>query len=458
LNVAVLAVGAATAPLAARAQQPAVPPPSKEFGVLVGAVNDSIRGGPLVGALVSITGSPRQAKTDARGNFRIDSIVPGQVVIVVTHPMLDSLGLMVRSAPFMLGGGQRLRATLSTASLGDLSLGPCPPATEEQTSILIGRVTTAETGEAAASARISFVYTEPLRAKSPDHVRTARVGATGLFIICGLPSTVAGNVQASIGSVATADLPVSLNNEAIAVASLAIGAPGGVSASLRGSVRMKGGAPVGGAQVAVTGTSALAVTADDGSFTLRGLPPGTQETIVRKIGFAPASRVVALAAHDPTTLNVFLDTARVLSAVKVESKLDDGLAKVGFSDRKRSTGAWFLTPDQIDRAKPLLTTDVLHAAAGLRVASGNGGTVLQAMRGSSMSTGSSGGCINIFLDRARFQQMQPGDVDAAIPANELGAVEFYSGATTTPPEFSVPGTTCATLVLWSKTLLATRKP
>ena len=121
----------------------------------------------------------------------------------------------------------------------------------------------------------------------------------------------------------------------------------------------------------------------------------------------------------------------MLSAVKVESKLDDGLTKVGFSDRQRSTGAWFLTPDQIEKAKPLLTTDVLHSAAGLRMASGNTGTVLQAMRGS--SAGGSGGCINIFLDRARFEQMQPGDVDAAIPADELGAVEFYSGATTTPP-------------------------
>jgi hypothetical protein len=77
------------------------------------------------------------------------------------------------------------------------------------------------------------------------------------------------------------------------------------------------------------------------------------------------------------------------------------------------------------------------------------------MRGSSAG---SPGCINIFLDRARFEQMQPGDIDAAIPADELGAAEFYSGATTTPSEFTVPGKSCATLVLWSKTLLATRKP
>ena len=278
-----LALTAAAVP--ARAQQTPVSPPSKEFGTLVGAVNDSIRGGPLVGALVTLTGSTRQAKTDARGNYRIDSIVPGEIAVVVTHPMLDSLGLMVRSAPFMLGGGQRLRAMLSTASLGDLSLGPCPPATEDQASILIGRVTKAESGEPAASARISFVYKESLRSKSPDHVRIGRVGPTGLFIICGLPSNVEGNVQASLGSAATADLPVKLTIEGIAIASLSIGAQGSASATLSGTVTMKGGAPVGGAQVAVTGTTALAITADDGSFTLRGLPSGTQEAIARKIGW-----------------------------------------------------------------------------------------------------------------------------------------------------------------------------
>ena len=89
---------------AARAQQTPLPVP-KNFASLIGVVDDSIRGGPLAGALVTVVGTKRQGTTDAKGIFRIDSIVPGEHQIVVTHPLLDTLGLQVLSAPIVLSGG-----------------------------------------------------------------------------------------------------------------------------------------------------------------------------------------------------------------------------------------------------------------------------------------------------------------------------------------------------------------
>ena len=45
---------------------------------------------------------------------------------------------------------------------------------------------------------------------------------------------------------------------------------------------------------------------------------------MRKIGFAPVSRVVALAAREPPTMTVVLDTARVLRGADAEVLTTDG--------------------------------------------------------------------------------------------------------------------------------------
>ena len=451
LSVALLAL----TPLGVRGQQSAAPIP-KEFASLTGVVADSIRGGALTGALVTVAGTTRSATTDAQGAFRIDSIVPGTHSIIVTHPLLDTLGLQVHSAPFTLNGGERLQVGASTPSFDDVRAASCPRGGASYgPSILIGRVKKADSGEPAAGAAVSLVFKNLNASASPERVRTGRVDATGLFAICGLPVRFSGNVQATFGGVTTADLPVGLNNEMVATAMLSVGAAGGGRAVLKGRVTTKAGTPVAGAQVALVGTPAVATTAVDGTFALRGLPLGTQQAVVRKIGFAQASQVVTLSAADSTTVAVILGDAQVLKAVKVEGKLDNGLAKVGFTGRQQRGMGWYVTPDQIERRNPLLTTDMLRSAGGLRVVNEANGQFLEAMRG---ANGTSDACLNIFIDHARFDQEKPGDVDVAMPTTDLGAVEFYPSPSSTPAEFSVAGTQCATLVIWSKTVLIRQKP
>jgi hypothetical protein len=456
----VLAALIALAPVIAHAQQsapPAVPQPAQSgFASLVGAVDDSLRGGPLVGALVTVAGTTRQATTDMRGNFRIDSIAPGQHSIVVTHPLLDTLGLKVHSAPFTLAGGDRLQVSVRTPSLDDLREGSCPRGgVAAGSSMLVGRVYRADTDEPAAGAALSLVFKDLFTEHSPERVRNGHADATGLFAICGLPSKLTGSIQASMGALTTADVPVKVNSERLVTTMLSIGTPGAGSAVLKGKVTTKTGVPVGGAQVSVAGTAAVVVTADDGTFTLNGLPSGTHEAAVRKIGFAQTAQVVTLSARAPVSLTVVMDEAQVLKTVKVVGKLDGGLAKVGFTDRQQVGMGWFLTPDEIEKRNPGRTTDALRSAGGLRVVTGANGNSLEATRGPQST---SDGCLNVIIDHARFPQLSPGDVDNAISPDDLGAVEYYPSPSTTPPEFSVAGRQCATLVIWSKTLLGARKP
>jgi hypothetical protein len=441
-------------PAAARAQFD-LPPVPKDFSSLIGAVDDSIRGGRLVGAVVTVMGTERRAVTDKRGIFQIDSIPPGSHQLMVTHPLLDTLGVQVRSAPFTIAGGQRLEVGARTPTFEEVRAKACPRGgLVAGPAILVGQVLQADTENPASGGTVSLVFKDASQQDAVQKVRTGRVGPNGAFAICGLPATITGNLQATFAGVTTADLPVTSKDESISTAILLVGGNGPGKAVLSGIVTARGGAPVAGAQIAVVGTSSVVETSATGSFTLGGLPSGTQEAVVRKLGFAKVSQIVHLASATPTTLKVMLEPATVLGTVHVVGQMETGLTKIGFLARKQLGRGWYLTPEQIAEKNPQRTTDLFLMAQGMNTISGNGGRYLT----SSSTIGSTtDGCINVFIDRTRFDQFQPGDVDDAIPTADLGAVEYYPRPSDVPTEFDVPGKSCATLIVWTKTMLTTLK-
>ena len=223
---------------------------------------------------------------------------------------------------------------------------------------------------------------------------------------------------------------------------------------LTGTVKARGGGPIAGAQVTVVGTTTIVETSAGGAFTLAGLPSGTQEAVVRKLGFAKVSQIVHLAAAAPATLQVELEPATVLGTVRVVGQMETGLTKIGYMSRKQLGRGWYLTPEQIAEKAPNQTTELFRMTPGMNVLAATGGHYLT----STSSIGSSSsGCINVFIDHARFDQYQPGDVDDALPTADLGAIEYYQRPSDVPTEFNVPGKSCATLVVWTKTLLTTHK-
>ncbi|MFI5232310.1 MAG: carboxypeptidase regulatory-like domain-containing protein [Gemmatimonadales bacterium] len=454
LVTALVTAFGALAPASARAQG-ALPPVPRDFASLIGAVDDSIRGGRLVGAVVTVVGTERRGVTDANGIFQIDSIPPGPHEIAVTHPLLDTLGLRVQSAPFVLAAGRRDAVGARTPTFEEVRAKACSRAAlMSGPAILVGRVLQADSDQPAGGGSVSLVYKDVSQKDAVEKVRTGRVAQNGAFAICGLPGTITGNLQATFSGVTTADVPVTTKDESISTAILIVGGTGPGRAVLTGVVTARGGAPVAGAQVTVAGTTNIAETSASGTFTLAGLPSGTQEAVVRKLGFAKVSQIVHLASATPTTLKVMLDPATVLGTVHIVGQMETGLTKIGFLARKQLGRGWYLTPEQIAEKNPQRTTDLFRLAAGMNMISGRGGEYLT----STSSIGStSDGCINIFIDRSRFDQFQPGDVDDAIPTADLGAIEYYQRPSDVPTEFNVPGKSCATLVVWTKTMLTTIK-
>jgi hypothetical protein len=410
---------------------------------VTGVVVDSLRGVGLAGAVVRIAGSKREVRTNARGEFVLDSLMPGELTVEVRHPLLDTLGQSLDSRPFSLASGQRGTYSTGTMSLNDLRDRSCPRSGATiGSAILVGILRDADADTALAGGTASLVYKDQVSGATAERVRTARIGADGRFAICGLPGAITGTVQVSRSGQVTADVYVETKGAQFSTVGLTIATTTQRNAVLMGRVTQSSGLPIAGAQVVVAGTPNIARTDSLGRYRLDGLPSGTVEVVVRRIGFAAVSQAALLNQREPRRLDFQVSEARLLAAVKVVGKMDSGLEKVGFNERKMHGFGHFQSPDEVEQRHPFLFTDLLQVVPGLRISNGVGGRTIESSR--------PGGCVNFFIDNARFDSYAPGDIDGQFSTNIVGAVETYSSAVETPGQFQVPGRACATVVMWTK--------
>jgi hypothetical protein len=394
--------------------------------------------------------------------------------------MLDTLGIAL-ATPAMEFAANTVTQTYVTVPSGETLVGMFCPAARRALGpgALVGRVREPDTEEPAVGARVSFVWYDPdpvglpgaLRQsmKKVPRVREAIVGADGTYRLCGLPAKFEGKLQAQRkdgGETAEVDVSqddglltlrsVSVARVIVASAPDSTGKPRLVArgnARVTGRVVNRSGAPVANARVGLMGNSAATVTRANGEFVLDSLPSGTQALVVRQLGYRPTEVPVELSARAPSRVTVRLgDFVPELSPVEVVSRRDEGLQKVGYVDRKRSTGGYFLTPEQIEKRQALQFTDLMRSIPGLQVSSQGNQAMLTSTRS---STTGSGGCVTVFVDGAMWQQLSPGDLDSFVRPNEVAAVEVYSGAQI-PPQFTTIGQSCTAVVVWTKTRVLSR--
>jgi hypothetical protein len=217
-------------------------------------------------------------------------------------------------------------------------------------------------------------------------------------------------------------------------------------AVLTGRVVNGAGQAIVGARVDVLGTPGATLTRENGEFTLSELPSGTQTVVVRQIGYAPEEVAVELSARAPQRVQLALTrAAQVLRPVEITATADAGLDKVGFNQRRRGAGGYFITAEDIEKRAPNLLTDVFRGIPSLRVVPSGTDYVIENARNPV------NGCVKYYVDGAPWEAIFGGDVDRLLPTWEIAAIEVYNGAST-PMQFQSPGASgCASIVIWSKT-------
>lgn len=458
--------------------KPAPVPEVPKFGFLQGVAIDSVHEEPLTGALIQIEGTGRIGPTDSLGRFLVDSIPPGTYRLIVDHPLLDTLGITLVTPPITFGLNEVTRTTIAVPSAEVLVALFCTPARRALgPGALIGRVREPDTEEPAVGARVSFVWYDPdipglpanLRVKKAPRVREAVVSADGTYRLCGLPTTFEGKLQAQRKDGGeTAEVTVTQSEGLLALRSMSVSALPKIAGTdsvskvpiQKGSARVFGkvlnanGAPVANARVGLMGISAATLTRANGDFVLDSLPSGTQAIVVRQLGYRPTEVAVELSARSPARVTVKLGVfVPELSPVEVVSAREEGLQKVGFSDRKRSAaGGYFMDPDQLDKRRATMFTDLLRTVPGIRVSSGANGQ--QSISSTRSATG--GGCVTVWVDGAQWQSMEAGDLDSFVRPEEVAAVEVYNGISV-PPQFVTVGQSCSAVVVWTKMRVQSRK-
>lgn len=92
---------------------------------LTGFVFDSVRGRPLEGALIYLSGTPFQATSGVAGRFVLDSIPAGEYGIAFEHPFLDSLPVYPPARSLRVDPGMTA-LPLATPSMETLTAQVCP--------------------------------------------------------------------------------------------------------------------------------------------------------------------------------------------------------------------------------------------------------------------------------------------------------------------------------------------
>lgn len=429
-------------------------------GTVFGIAVDSVRGGYLPGAIVSIRGSARSAFTDSLGRFKIDSVPAGELRLELVHPFLDTLGISVVSAPLKLAPGQNLRTVVSVPSPESIIATKCTAQDREAgPGAVIGNVFDADSDQPASGARVMLVWVDYVVAgnklvKAPRQ-RVTSTGADGSFRICGLPEELAANLNVSKNKVESPELGLSLAPR-LAVANVFLPSPDSArrdstqrlpaagTITLTGRILNSAGAPLPNARVSVDETDAVALSGENGRFTLTGLPAGTRILTVRAIGYEPVETAVPLRTRASGDLTVRMTRfAIALDTVRISALRNIAMQRIGFDERRKAGFGKFFDPEDIKRRDPLRLNNLLETLPGLTYSSGNssgGKRVLAARRG----------CLVYMVDGKRWR----GGDDAPdywISSQELGAVEYYQNGFV-PSEFVtlVGGEGCSVIVIWTK--------
>jgi hypothetical protein len=443
-----------------------------------GIVHDSIGRLPLSGATVqllaadSLASIVRTTVSDSLGRFTLGDVPDGRYRLGFLHPMLDSLGVDPPLRAVHVDGRRPVRADLGIPSPARLRAAICGSGSAPDSgAVLVGVVRDARDRAPAAGVKVVGEWLElSLRAEGVVR-RTPRLVATtgdnGWFAMCNVPRAGTMMLIASRDADSTDLVEVQVPADGFLRRELYLGGARAVVVTgdttpradtlapplgsrrtgdgrLSGKVvAAVGGRPVASALISISGGPQSRAN-DQGEWRLAGVPLGTRMLEVRAVGYYPERRAVDVVAGAPpirtalSTMKAVLDTVRVTASRQNRNM-------IGFAERRRSGVGRYLTPEDIARRQPVVTSDLFRMVPGLRVDRTPIGDTEINMRGTFAERCSPA----VYIDGNYMRILGAADIDDWVGPEEVAGIEIYA-AGTVPQQFQPGLNGCGSIVIWTR--------
>lgn len=417
------------------------------FGGIRGTLTDSLRtrdAARLAGDTVVLRELGRRAVSDLTGTFEFKGVPAGRYTLLYQAPWFDSLGISPLAHALEVRAGEVTETALATPALATYQFLQCGAVLDTLDALLHGEISDGD-GMPLAGARVvarwSIWRIEGDRPTQQRMERSDTTGASGAYLLCGLPKDVPFDVTAYAAATDSSGVRVRVGPTGdIGRRSLVVG-DASARVRVRGRVVGPDGSGLRQATVAaMLDETAIAPTRGDGSFELAIRGRRTQQARVRALGYEP--RIIDLDPRGPMIEIadiVLRPVAAGLDTVRIVARADPLDWRAEF-DRRRALGlGGFITEDQLARMPRVTGNQLAQIATRIRVDRG----LILLQRGV-------GACAPRWYvdgyDSGTESDNGPGWVTMIL--NSARAVEVYSAAQA-PPRFNdFDG--CGAIVVWTR--------
>lgn len=458
----------------ARAQQPAR---------IEGTITDSVHTRPLVGAMVMLTrqspepATHRSVFTDEKGRYRVDSLLPGDYTVLYTHPLVDSLGLVLPARELTLEAGEHRRLDFALPSSRSIIAAACVGLPyPEGTGALLGEVTNADANDASITDGIVIlgweemsVDPQTLAAHSEPRVQAVEINSSGGFRFCNVPTGTWLTMQVQRGARAGSLVPAMIPEDAGVLVTHISYSPSSTrslnadsadtsavflrgTAGLRGIATTMSGEPLPDVLLRVPDAGVGDRTDASGRFSLANLPAGTQTLEARRLGYRYEQLKVDLRPGVISEVTLALDRAVSLDSILIVARRS---RYPEFERRAQHAGfGKYLREEDIQRMGGNTVGDIIRQMPGWAVIGGIFSTTIlppgrgitslwRAGLGSPRGTSDGGGVCsaNIVIDG-----MQNMDIDLVRPS-DIAGMEFYRNEDGAPYPYRAG---CGLVIIWTK--------
>lgn len=480
IAAALLAIaGTAWPTLRGMAQVPSGPHAGE--ATVEGVVYDSLARRPLVGAAVSLVSTSAEATSysaisDSSGHYALHGVIPGLYTAGFLHPLLDSIGIEAPAHRVTITNTTtRTRVDLGVPGAQRLHDAICgAPTRNDSSGVFVGHVQNAATKQFSSDATVLAQWTRvgiiDGRLKTTLPTLAAKTAPGGWFAFCGLPTHMSVAIIAASGADSSGVLMIDVPPRTAVHRNLYVGQVEHVTPALadstlpdslrvpmeafrRGPARIHGvvrdaehHVPLPGVRLTIVGTGMSTTTDDQGAFSLRQLPLGTQALSARKVGYFPLEQPVDVFADDDAPIDLALPTlGSVMDTVRITASRVITTDANGFYRRQKTGFGRYFDADQISNIKPFRVSDLLWRAPGVRVTTSGGdrNVLVRAPLG--------GYCTpSLYLDGFPMHGMGIDDLDMLVPPDRVQGIEIYNSPTNAPAEFISPFAQCGAIVVWTQ--------